>query len=125
MKHLSNFIIRPIVSEKSYKEAKNTNKYTFVVAKSANKTDVKNAIEKLFGVDVKHVYTANIKGMKVRNTRLGRQEIDESYKKARVLLASGQSIAIFEESTDEAKKEDKSRKAGSRSAGKNEKEKKK
>lgn len=110
MKHIQNFIIKPIVSEKSYAEAKSSNKYTFVVAKSANKTDVKNAVEKLFGVDVKHVYTANIKGKKVRNTRLGRQEIDESYKKARVLLAKGQSIAIFAESTDEAKKEEKKEK---------------
>src|SRR5829696_3065628 len=110
MKHLQNFIIKPIISEKSYFEAKNANRYTFIVARFATKTDVKNAIEKLFGVDVKKVFTANITGTKTRNTRTRRQIIDASYKKARVLLAKGQSISIFEEKTDEDKKEKKSRK---------------
>ena len=107
MKHLANFIIKPIVSEKSYAEAKAANRYTFMVARGANKTDIKNAVEKMFGVNVKNVFTANIKGTKIRNTKIGRQTIDLSYKKARVLLAKGQSIAIFAESTDEAKKETK------------------
>lgn len=111
MKHLQNFIIKPIISEKSYAEAKNANRYTFVVAKFATKTDVKNAIEKMFGVNVKSVFTANIRGTKTRNTKVGRQVIDESYKKARVLLAKGQSISIFEEKTDEDKKDKKKKEA--------------
>ena len=103
MKNLSNIIVKPIVSEKSFAEAK-ANKYTFQVQKSATKTDVKNAVEKLFGVRVLQVYTANIKGSKTRNTRYSRRLIDASYKKARVRLPEGQKIDIFEEKTDEKKK---------------------
>ena len=107
MKIISNFIIKPIVSEKSFAEAK-VNKYTFKVMKSATKTDVKNAIEKLFGVKVVKVFTANITSSKNKSTRYGRRSIDNSYKKARVMLAAGQKIDIFEEKTDE--KENKKKK---------------
>jgi|SRR3989344_1758960 len=100
MKILSNFIIKPIISEKSFSEAKSSNKYTFVVAKTANKTDIKNAVEKLFKVDVRKVYTANIKKQKTKQTRRGKQITDNSYKKARVALAKGQKIEMFEEKAD-------------------------
>lgn len=102
MKFVSHVVIKPIISEKSFKEA-DSRKYTFKVAKSANKTDVKNAIEKMFGVKVLKVFTANIKGTKSRNTRFRRISMDASYKKARVLVAEGQKIDIFEEKTDEKK----------------------
>lgn len=111
MKLYSSFIIKPIISEKSFKEA-DSRKYTFVVTRGATKTDIKNAVEHLFGVDVKKVYTANIKASKTRNTRRGRQTLNASYKKARVLVGEGQKIDIFEEKTDEkkAKKEKKENK---------------
>jgi len=109
MKIYSDFIIKPIISEKSFKEA-DSRKYTFVIARNATKTDVKNAIEKLFGVTVKAVYTTNIKGSKTRNTRKGRKTLDASYKKARVLVADGQKIDIFEEKTDEKTKKEKKEK---------------
>ncbi len=102
MKHLSNFIIKPIISEKSYDEAKK-NRYTFVVARQATKIDVKNAIEKIFKVNVTGVSTINVKGTKVRNTRTGKKILDASYKKARVALAQGQKIEIFEEKTEDKK----------------------
>lgn len=106
MRSLSSFIIKPIISEKSFAEAKQ-NRYTFVVAKDANKTDVRNAIEHLFGVTVKHVYTANIKGTRTRSTRYGKRSIDATYKKARVALLAGQKIDIFEEKTEDDKKKGK------------------
>ncbi len=110
MRNLQNIIIKPIVSEKSYMEAKKFNKYTFKVMNFATKTDIRNAVEALFGVNVEHVYTNNVKGSKAKSTRTRRFTVDESYKKARVLLAKGQSIAIFEEETKEEKKKNKKEK---------------
>ncbi len=104
MKNINSIIIKPLVSEKSYAEANFENKYTFVVGQYATKTDIKNAIEELFKVDVKKVYTANIKGSKTRNTRFGKKTLDDSYKKARVLLLPGQKIGIFEEAVKEEAK---------------------
>ena len=71
-----------------------------MVAKTANKTDIKNAIEKLFKVDVRKVYTANTNKQKTKQTRKGKQITDNSYKKARVALAKGQKIEMFEEKAD-------------------------
>ncbi len=98
MKIVSDFIIKPIISEKSYAEAKN-HSYTFVVARHATKTDIKNAIEKLFSVNVKDVRTAVITGTKTRATRYGRRTLDATYKKARVQLGKDEKIDIFEEKT--------------------------
>ncbi|HVT01589.1 MAG TPA: 50S ribosomal protein L23 [Patescibacteria group bacterium] len=103
MKNFSEFIIKPVISEKSFAEAK-LNKYTFLVVKHATKTDIKNAVEKVFGVTVKNVFTANIKGNKTINTRKVRKIKDASYKKARVQLAAGQKIEIFDEATGNEKK---------------------
>ena len=54
-------IIKPLLSEKSYAGIKDK-KYYFVVAKSANKTQIKLAIEEIFGVSVEKVNTANMCG---------------------------------------------------------------
>ena len=54
-------IIRPLLTEKGY-DGIADKKYTFVVAKSANKTQIKEAVEKLFNVDVESVNTVNCKG---------------------------------------------------------------
>lgn len=102
MKILSDSIVKPIISEKSFAEAKQ-DKYTFVVAKNANKTDIKNAIEKMFGVNVIGVATANMKGKKVKFTKYGKSVTDLSYKKARVILKKGQKLDIFEEATGDKK----------------------
>ena len=100
---LKRLYIKPIISEKSFSEAKNSNKYTFLVRRDATKTDIQNAIEKLFNVKVVNVYTSIVKGRKTRFTRKGKQEIDETYKKARVKLLKDQKIDIFEEKTDDKK----------------------
>nr|WP_279237167.1 50S ribosomal protein L23 [Alkaliphilus pronyensis] len=54
-------IIRPLVSEQSM-ESMADKKYTFVVDKKANKTEIKKAIEKIFGVKVEKVNTMNMTG---------------------------------------------------------------
>ena len=61
-------IIKPLLSEKSYATIKDK-KYTFVVAKNANKTEIKLAVEKLFDVQVEKVNTANCHG---KLKRMGR-----------------------------------------------------
>ena len=54
-------IIRPIITEKSMQLAEDK-KYTFVVAKTANKIQIRKAIEEIFGVEVEKVHTMNYRG---------------------------------------------------------------
>jgi large subunit ribosomal protein L23 len=54
-------IIKPVISERSMDEAANK-KYTFKVATSANKTQVKHALEEIFGVEIKQVNIMNVQG---------------------------------------------------------------
>ena len=61
-------IIRPLLTEKSYAEIA-TKKYVFIVAKNSNKTEIKLAVEKLFGVEVAKVNTVNVRGHKRRMGR--------------------------------------------------------
>ena len=76
-------IIKPILTEKGY-DGIASKKYTFQVAKSANKTEIKLAVEKLFGVKVESVNTSNVRG---KLKRMGRNEgLTSSYKKAVVQL---------------------------------------
>jgi len=87
-------IIRPLLTEKSYAGV-SAKKYTFVVAKKANKTEIKLAVEKIFNVQVESVNTANVRG---KLKRMGRNEgFTPSYKKAIVQLkADSKPIEFFE-----------------------------
>ncbi len=86
-------IIKPLLTEKGY-DGIADKKYTFVVKKSADKTQIKNAVEKLFGVDVKSVNTVNCHGKK---KRMGKYEgYTPDYKKAIVqLTADSKAIEFF------------------------------
>ena len=84
-------IIRPVVSEKSYGLI-DEGKYTFQVAPSANKTEIKYAIEHIFGVKVASVNTLNRPGKRKR-TRFGWGQ-RKATKRAIVSLREG-SIDIF------------------------------
>src|SRR3972149_10243852 len=101
--NISDFIIKPIITEKSLEEAK-SNRYTFLVPKKATKIDIKHVVEKLFNVKVKNVLTSHIKKTKTKLTRYGRRVSDLSVKKASVMIETGQKIDIFEEKTEEKKK---------------------
>ena len=96
MQAVSDVILRPIISEKSFDEAK-IGHFTFKVDKAANKRDIAHAIEKLFDVKVIKVATNNVKEKKTTFTKKGRIVRDLGYKKARVTLAKGQKIDIFDE----------------------------
>ena len=91
---------RPIISERSMevvfdKEGNEIKKYTFEVPTSANKIEIKKAVEEVFGVKVAAVNTMNITG---KLKRMGRYEGRRaSYKKAIVTLAKGsKTIEFFE-----------------------------
>lgn len=87
-------IIKPVLSEKSY-DGIAAKKYVFKVMKSATKTQIKQAVETVFGVQVAKVNTVRVRGKK---KRLGRNEgTTSSYKKAYVTLtADSKAIEFFE-----------------------------
>ncbi len=87
-------IIAPVITEKATL-ALAGKKYTFRVAKSANKIEIGKAIEELFGVDVKKVNIINMKGQK---RRMGRYEgYTSDWKKAIVTLtADSKTIEFFD-----------------------------
>lgn len=87
-------IIRPIVTEQSMAQMAE-NKYTFVVSKKANKTEIKKAVEAIFGVNVEKVNTLNYDGKVKRMGRsVGRTA---SFKKAVVkLTADSKEIEFFQ-----------------------------
>jgi len=85
-------LVAPVVSEKSY-GLLDQNKYTFVVRPDANKTEIKIAVEEVFGVKVTAVNTINRVG-KRRRTRTGWGKRPDT-KRAVVSVAEGQRIDIF------------------------------
>ncbi len=94
MKTKHDVIIRPILTEKSYDLIPNK-KYTFEVDKKANKTQIKQAVEEIFGVDVKSVTTANRQGKMKRQGRTEGRRPD--VKKAYVTLTEeSKKIEFFE-----------------------------
>ncbi|OHW62422.1 50S ribosomal protein L23 [Andreesenia angusta] len=94
MRSPHDIIRKPLVTEKSMSDM-SEGKYTFVVDKSANKTEIKNALEKIFGVKVEKVNTMNMKGkLKRMGANVGRRA---SWKKAIVTLAAdSKGIEFFE-----------------------------
>ncbi len=87
-------ILKPVITEASMEDLQ-AGKYTFRVAKTANKIEIKDAVEEIFGVKVAKVHTMNVRG---RHRRMGRTEGKTSdWKKAIVTLAEGsKTIAFFD-----------------------------
>lgn len=92
MKTARDIIIRPIITEHSY-DMIEQNKYTFEVAKDANKIEIAKAIEELFDVNVKKVNTLNVKPKKKRVRYV--TGLTRAWKKAMVTIEEGQTIEIF------------------------------
>ena len=95
MKDHRDVIIRPVVSEKSYTLLEE-NVYTFVVAPSASKPEIRDAVEHIFDVTVLKVNTLNRKGKRKRNRRNFTYGKRSDQKRAIVTLAEGDSIDLFE-----------------------------
>ena len=93
MKSPRDVIIRPVVSEKSYAGLE-LNTYTFLVDKRANKTEIKEAVQAIWDVQVVSVNTMNRRG-KVKRRRFTQGKRPDE-KRAIVTLAEGDSIEIFE-----------------------------
>ena len=87
-------IIRPVISEKSMLGTA-MKKYTFKVAKNANKIEIAKAVEELFGVKVSKVNTLNVRGRLKRRGKT--QGYTPSWKKAIVTLTEdSKSIEFFD-----------------------------
>jgi len=90
-------IIKPIITEKMTSLGEKFNRYGFIVVKSANKTEIKNAIEQMYGVKVDKVNTQQYVGkVKTRNTTRGLAigRVNRS-KKAVVTLKQGEVIDFY------------------------------
>jgi large subunit ribosomal protein L23 len=85
-------LLRPVISEKSYRLA-DEGKYTFVVMPDANRTQIRQAVESVFGVKVTGVNTLNRQG-KRRRTRFGWGKRPDT-KRAIVSVAEGDRIDLF------------------------------
>ncbi len=90
-------ILKPVLTEKAY-DGIADKKYTFIVKKDANKTEIKDAVEKIFGVKVEKVNTVSCKG---KLKRMGRNSgYTPDRKKAIVTLkADSKSIEFFDSLT--------------------------
>nr|WP_320146358.1 50S ribosomal protein L23 [uncultured Anaeromusa sp.] len=93
MENLCDVLVRPVITEKSNLLMEES-KYTFIVSLKATKVEIRQAVEKMFKVQVEAVNTVRVMG---KTKRMGKHEGKRpDFKKAIVKLAPGQSIAFFE-----------------------------
>ena len=86
-------IVKPLLSEKST-ALETIGQYTFVVDAGANKTEIKNAVKEIYGINPERVHVINMQGKRVRSgQRSGRRR---DFKKATVTLPKGKTISIHE-----------------------------
>lgn len=94
MKDPHDIILKPLITEKTM-DMQQQKKYTFVVDKRSNKTEIKNALESIFGVEVAKVNTVNMRGKMKRMGRFEGKRPD--WKKAIVTLTDkSKTIEFFE-----------------------------
>jgi large subunit ribosomal protein L23 len=94
MRHASQVVLKPLLTEKGTRLKEEGNQYLFRVARTANKVEIKRAIEQLFKVTVLDVRTARVRG---KLKRLGRfQGRRPDWKKAIATLKAGDSIELYE-----------------------------
>ncbi len=97
MNTIYDILRRPLVTEKSSYQSSSLNQYSFVVVDAATRTQVKDAIETLYDVNVKRVNIINVPAKRARRLRSRRMSIrKQGFKKAIVVLAEGQTLPIFE-----------------------------
>jgi large subunit ribosomal protein L23 len=97
MRHAEHVLLRPVVSEKSY-SLMDEGVYVFVVANDASKTEIRAAVEQVFGVKVEKVNTLNRKGKTRRNRRTNTIGHRPDTKRAIITLAGNDRIDLFEKS---------------------------
>ncbi|MFQ5574233.1 MAG: 50S ribosomal protein L23 [Terriglobia bacterium] len=93
MKHAQDVLVRPVISEKSYTLMED-NKYTFEVHPSAGKTEIRQAVEEIFDVEVTKINTMRRRG---KNRRQGwTTGRTRDWRKAIVTLKEGDRIEFFD-----------------------------
>tara|TARA_B110000977_G_scaffold20581_1_gene24635 strand:- start:747 stop:1037 length:291 start_codon:yes stop_codon:yes gene_type:complete len=92
-----NILIKPVITEKMTEASEKNNRFGFIVDRRANKLEIKDAVEKMYGVSVEKVRTMIYPGKaKSRNTKGGViSGRTNSYKKAIVDVADGESIDFY------------------------------
>jgi large subunit ribosomal protein L23 len=92
-------LIRPIITEKATADSEDKNRFAFEVAVSANKVEIRKAVEELYDVNVDNVRTMVMPGKsKVRYTKQGvTRGGTGKYKKAIVQVRSGETIDLYSE----------------------------
>jgi len=98
MQNTQRIVKRPIITEKATMESEQMNRFTFEVIQSANKIEIKNAIERMYSVQVTKVRTANFGGGKASTKYTNKgivQEKAKKWKKAIVTVAEGETIDLF------------------------------
>lgn len=90
-------LIRPVITEKATADSEDKNRFAFVVDKKANKIEIKNAIEEVYGVNIESVRTMLMPGKKkTRHTKNGVVSGSSGmYKKAIVHVRSGETIDLY------------------------------
>ena len=94
MKTAQDIILAPVITENSM-EAMSQRKYTFKVAKTANKIEIAKAVETIFNVKVVKVNTLNVKPKPKRYRTNPVPGATRTWKKAMVTLAEGETIEVF------------------------------
>ena len=90
---MSHVLVRPIITEKATILTERNNQVVFEVAPKANKHQIRDAVEAIYGVEVKKLATMIIPGkLKRRGTSIGKRS---NWKKAVVTLKEGQNIDFF------------------------------
>ena len=95
---MKTIIKKPIITEKATAQSEMENRFTFEVAPSANKIEIKKAVENMYGVQVTEVRTMNYGGGKssVKYTNRGIvEQPSRRWKKAVVTVADGETIDLF------------------------------
>ena len=95
---MKTIIKKPIITEKATGVSEKFNRFTFAVDRTANKIEIKKAVEKLYGVSITEVRTMNYGGGKssVKYTNKGIvEQPSKVWKKAVVTVADGETIDLF------------------------------
>jgi large subunit ribosomal protein L23 len=97
MSSIYDILRRPLVTEKSNYQAYQLNQYVFEVASEATRSQIKDAVELLFDVEVTSVNIINVAGKRSKNLRTRQWRMRKAaYKKAIVTLAPDDRIPFFE-----------------------------
>ncbi|WP_027420861.1 50S ribosomal protein L23 [Crocinitomix catalasitica] len=96
---MNNMIKKPLLTEKATLDSELNNRYAFVVDRRANKLEIKDAIENLYGVTVENVRTMTYGGGKAKRKYTSRgvaEQTNSIWKKAIVTVAEGEDINLYD-----------------------------